>query len=112
MESLHFWVICPATLAVPSMFQMACGLDSRIIGRQSHATILGSIKFSVALLSTRADLVLQVVSSMNCIFIAFLLDKYMEQTCNAHALTASRAEFKIQGPIAQGIEACFSSILI
>src|SRR5712692_11246137 len=92
MESSHFHVICPATLAVPSIFLMACGLGNWIIGRWSHATVLGSIKFSVAPLSTKVDSVLQVVSSMNHIFIAFLLDKYMDQTHNAHAVTASRGE--------------------
>src|SRR5713226_894531 len=94
MESSHFCVICPATLAVSSMFLMACGSGSLIIGRQSCTTIHGSIKFSVAPLSTRVDLVSQVVSSMNHIFIAFLLDKYMDQTCNACAATTSRGKFK------------------
>ena|SRR5258708_1124007 len=94
MESLHFQVICPAMLAVPLIFWMACGLGDQIIGRWSHATIHGLMKFSVAPLLTRADLVSQVVSSMNCIFIAFLLDKYIEQIRNARIATASIGEFK------------------
>src|SRR5258708_3906447 len=94
MESSHFCVICPAMLAVPSIFQMARGSGNQIVGRWSLATVLGSIKFSVALLSTKADLVSQVVSSMNHIFIAFLLDKYMDLTCSTRAVTASEGEFK------------------
>src|SRR5260370_15853652 len=94
MKSSHLKVICPATLLVQLIFQMAHSLGSLIVGRQSHATVHGSIKFSVALLSTRADSVSQVVSSTNQIFIAFLLDKYMERTRNTCAATTSRGKFK------------------
>jgi len=55
IESSHFRVICPATFVVPSMFRMAHGLGNWIIGRRSCVTVLGSIKFSVALLLTKAD---------------------------------------------------------
>ena len=94
IENSHFCVICLATFVVPSMFQMAHGSGNQIVGRWSHATVLGSIKFSVAPLLTKADLVSRVVSSTNHIFIAFLLNKYMDRTRSAHAAIASKGKSK------------------
>src|SRR5258708_22071230 len=100
---VHFHVIFPAELNVPSMLWIVCSLSNFCVGSSILDIVLGSRKFSVAPLSTSVFSVSCVVNKINLIIKAFLFAMNICRILSAHAATTSRGDFK-NPPLPKGLQ--------
>src|SRR5258708_10039415 len=91
---VHFRVMFPAEFVVPSILWIVRSLSSFLVGSFIRETVLGSMKFLVALLSIKAFSVSRVVDKVKFIIKALCLSINICHALSAHTATASTDEFK------------------